>query len=237
MTEYRLLKEFRGLFDGKKYDHRNSTLGDFVAMHLYEDLMTLKNSDKYNVRVEDMTRVLNSANKRKGVEARRGDGTFGHLIPGDSPLKDEGYLVARGPIATVEIGVEVKILQKAMIKQIDRVQGNLKDQVRQFRIKSGSSSPLCVGIVGINFATYATSYEKDREYPTDGKAFKHPIQEAAEAQKRIENVVDDYDELLILRYRATNVPPYPFEWVDEKDTRQRYASALVRLSNEYQKRF
>jgi hypothetical protein len=130
LTEYRLLKEFRALFDGNKYDHRNSTLGDFVAMHLYEDLMTLRNSDKYTVRVEDMTRVLNSANKRKGVQARRGDGTFGHLIPGDVPVKDDGYLVARGPIATVEIGIEVKILQKAMIKQIDRVQGNLKDQER-----------------------------------------------------------------------------------------------------------
>jgi hypothetical protein len=32
LTEYRLLKEFRGLFDGTKYEHRRSNLGDFVAI-------------------------------------------------------------------------------------------------------------------------------------------------------------------------------------------------------------
>jgi hypothetical protein len=44
------------------------------------------------------------------VEARRGDGTFGEIIPGEIAIDDPGYVVARGPIATVEIGVEVKIL-------------------------------------------------------------------------------------------------------------------------------
>ena len=65
----------------------------------------------------------------RGVAARRGDGTFGEIIPGEAPILDQGYLVARGPIATVEIGVEVKILAKATIKQIDRVINDLRNQV------------------------------------------------------------------------------------------------------------
>ena len=64
---------------------------------------------------------MNVSNLRRGVEARRDDGTFGQLIPGERSIIDPGYSVARGPIATVEIGVEVKILAKAMIKQMDRV--------------------------------------------------------------------------------------------------------------------
>ena len=57
-------------------------------------------------------------------------------------LTDAGYLVARGPIATVEIGIEVKILAKAMIKQIDRVINDLRNQVVQF--KRGGGNPICI---------------------------------------------------------------------------------------------
>ena len=35
---YRLLDAFRATFEGKRYIHRDSSLGDFVAMQLYEDL-------------------------------------------------------------------------------------------------------------------------------------------------------------------------------------------------------
>jgi len=121
LIEYRLLAEFRGLFEGKKYIHRASNLGDFVAMHLYEDLVTVNRSAKYVFGVTAKERVLNVQNRRKGIVARRGDGTFGEIIPGEIPTTDPGYKVARGPVATVEIGIEVKILAKAMIKQIDRV--------------------------------------------------------------------------------------------------------------------
>lgn len=238
MIEYKLLKEFRGLFEGIKYEHRRSNLGDFVAMHLYEDLVAINKSHHYVINVTRMSSVLNAQNKRKGVDARRGDGTFGELIPGEEPLVDPGYKVARGPVATVEIGVEVKILAKAMIKQIDRVCGDLKHQVVHFRQKAGSSRPICVGVVGINYAEVTTSYEGDRSYRTDGRAFKHPIQEAEHARLRLlSKVHSEYDEFLILKYRATNEPPYPFGWVNERDTIQDYAAALLRISNEYQLRF
>ena len=237
MTEYRLLKEFRGLFDGKKYEHRRSNLGDFVAMHLYEDLMAVNKSDRYVISVSDMSRVLNVQNRREGIEARRGDGTFGELIVGETPRVDPGYRVARGPVATVEIGVEVKILAKAMIKQIDRVKSDLANQVRNFRRRSGSSNPICAGIVGINYAEVTTSYEGDRSYRTDGGVYKHPIQEAEQARGRLAGVASEYDEFLILKYRATNEPPYPFEWVNRRETALEYGAALIRISNEYQRRF
>lgn len=238
MTEYRLLKEFRALFEGKEYRHRSSNRGDWVAMHLYEDLMALNRSARYVLSVKSMKSVVNSANKRKGVEARRGDGTFGELIPGETAVFDPGYLVGRGPIATVEIGVEVKILQKAMIKQIDRVKNDLRNQVTEFRKKAGSRNPICVGIVGINYADYAVGYEGDRLHRTTGSGGdRHPIQEADAARDRLKEIEPYYNEFLVLKHRATNEAPYKFEWVNEVDTRQLYASSLVRISNEYEGRF
>jgi hypothetical protein len=182
-------------------------------------------------------RVLNVQNRRRGVAARRGDGTFGELIPGEVSIVDEGYRVGRGPIATVEIGVEVKILAKAMIKQIDRVINDLRNQVIQF--KKGGGHPICVGIIGVNHAASTVSYEGDRQFPTTGRhGFLHPFQEAAEAERRLKaEVAPDFDEFLPLRFKATNVAPFPFEWVNYKETQLDYAAALSRISSRYQQRF
>ena len=70
---YQLLDTFRGLFEGQAYLHRKSNLGDFVAMQLYEDLHQLGRSKKFVERVDAGHAVLNTANKRQGVKARRGD--------------------------------------------------------------------------------------------------------------------------------------------------------------------
>ena len=48
-------------------------------------------------------------------------------------IVEKDFVVARGPTANIEIGVEAKILAKAMIKQIDRVIGDLQRQVMMFR--------------------------------------------------------------------------------------------------------
>lgn len=234
---YRLLDEFQRLFDGKRYLHRNSTLGDFVAMHLYEDLHDVGVSKILRARIDDHTRVLNVNNKRRGIAARRGDGTFGELIPKVEALIDPNYAVARGPIATVEIGIEVKILAKAMIKQIDRVIGDLRKQVDHFRM--GAGNPVCIGIVGINHADCYTGYEGEREWPTTGSgSYRHPVQEALEAESRLNIAVRAvYDEFLILRFRATNQEPHPFEWLDLSATEQDYGAALTRISREYDRRF
>ena len=101
--------------------------------------------------------MVNVQNRRQGIKARRGDGSFGEIVPQVDPIKCKGFVVCRGPIATVEIGIEVKILFKAMIKQIDRFLIDLRGQVAHFKSRGGS--PLCVGIVGINRAPYCPSYE------------------------------------------------------------------------------
>ena len=152
-------------------------------------------------------------------------------------LTDTGYVVARGPIATVEIGVEVKILAKAMIKQIDRVKNDLRHQI--FEFKRGGGSPICIAVIGINQAETTIGYEGDRPWPTTGKGgFLHPFQEAPEAERRLRGEVQaEFDEFLVLRFKATNAPPYRFEWVNYTETRMDYAAALSRISARYQQRF
>lgn len=236
--DHRLLAEFRRLFEGKTYKHRNSSQGDFVAMHLYEDLVAVGRSSKLiDAAIKRKDRVLNAQNKRRGVTARRGDGTFGELIPGETPIADKGYLVSRGSIATVEIGIEVKVLAKAMIKQVDRVINDLRNQVVQF--KRGGGNPICVAIIGINQAESTVGFEGDRPFPTTGKqGFLHPFQEAAEAERRLRaEAAQEFDEFIVLRFKATNAPPYPFHWVNYDETRLDYAAALSRISARYQQKF
>jgi hypothetical protein len=235
-VSYRLLDAFRQTFEGTRYLHRNSGLGDFIAMHLYEDLYVLAKSARLVARIAAHERVVNTRNQRRGVIARRGDGTFGEIVPGVVAVEDPRFTVARGQLATVEIGVEVKILAKAMIKQIDRVKNDLINQTAQF--KRGAGEPICVGIVGINHALSYTSYEGDKDWPTDGRKHPHPSREAAQAEARLrQEVQPKFDEFLVLRYRATNIEPYPFEWVDLKGTELDYAAILTRLSREYSRRF
>lgn len=125
---FALLRTCRELFDGRKYNHRNSTLGDLVASQLYEDL---------------------------------------------------------------------------------------------------------VGFVGVNFAAAYTSYEGEREWPTDGHKHKHPSQEAKDAERRVwQLTAPKFDEFQILRFQSTNVPPFPFAWIDFEQTAKEYSAMLVRLWRE-----
>jgi hypothetical protein len=95
-----------------------------------------------------------------------------------------------------------------------------------------------VGIVGVNFAEQYTSYEGERSFPTDGRKYKHPIQEAADAISRLQQrAMPAFDELLILRFNASNKPPHPFSWIDENQTALEYSALLTRVSREYDRRF
>ena len=234
--EYDLLKAFRSLFEGNQYLHRDSSLGDWVASYLYEDLFKLRKSGKLNKRITAGVRVLNTQNRTVGIARRRGDGTFGELVPAGTAIREEGLAVARGPVATIEIGVETKILAKAMIKQIDRVIGDLVRQTEEFKKRGGN--PICVGIVGVNFSEVYTSYEGARAFVTDGRRYKHPIQEARDAIARLEQRARPrFDEFLILTFVATNTPPHPFSWVDEQKVVLEYSALLTRVSRAYDRRF
>ena len=119
-----------------------------------------------------------------------------------SRLKTPHSGLREGPIATVDIGTEVKILAKAMIKQIDRVMNDLRNQAAQFR--KGGGNPICVAIVGINHATQYTSYEGERAFTTTGRdGYLHPAHEAAAAEARLlRDAKSAFDEFLILKYVA-----------------------------------
>jgi hypothetical protein len=123
-----------------------------------------------------------------------------------------------------------------MIKQIDRVIGDLIRQTQEFNSKGGQA--ICVGIVGVNFAQQYTSYEGDRAFPTDGRKYKNPIQEAQDAISRLrQRAAPSFDEFLILSFDASNTQPHPFSWVDENQTLLEYSALLTRLSREYDRRF
>jgi hypothetical protein len=234
--QYRLLQTFRQLFEGVRYFHRNSSLDDAVAIQLYEDLVKLNKSSKLVDRVHQHDRVINLKNVAVGRSARRGDGTFGELVPAAVAITEKGFLVGRGPVANIEIGAETKILSKAMIKQIDRVIGDLVRQVDQFKKTGGN--PICIAFVGINHAESYLSFEGTREFPTDGKKNKHPFQEAPEAERRLlQQAKSAFDEFLILKFKATNTDPYPFTWLDYDHTRLEYGALLTRVSREYDRRF
>lgn len=198
--------------------------------------MALNRSPSLTERVRKRERVVNVGNKTVGKPSRRGDGTFGELVPTAVAIVETGLLVARGEIANIEIGVETKILAKAMIKQIDRVIGDLVRQVEQFKKTGGN--PICIGLVGVNYAPRYTGYEGLVEWPTDGKKHKHPVQEARDGESRIlAKAAPSSDEFQILQFRAENTPPFAFEWVDYSRTAEEYGALLVRLSREYDQRF
>lgn len=235
-ADFALLRTFRSLFEGTRYLHRDSSLGDWVASYLYEDLYTLNKSSKLHARIDSHERVLNAQNLTVGIPRRRGDGIFGELVPAATAITDPGYSVARGPVATIEIGAETKILAKAMIKQIDRVIGDLIRQTEEFKKRGGNA--ICVGLTGVNHAPTYTSYEGDRAFPTDGRKYKHPIQEAADAISRLQQqAAPSFDEFVVLKFSASNIAPFSYAWVDEQSTVLEYSASLTRMSRLYERRF
>ncbi len=231
---FRLLEAFAATFQGRQYLHRNSQLGNRIADYLFDDLFVLSGDSAFHEDARSTEIVLNPKGVAPGVSSRRGDGSVGPLVPGHRPRLYAGHELLIGSTAEVDIGAEVKILAKAMIKQIDRVISDLCGQARQFRTKSPDA--ITIGIVGINTADNYISYEGSRAYPT-GQYGPHPRQEALEAERRLRGVAEPcFDEFIVLPFAATNSSPYPFEWADLTSTQDRYSSMLLRISREYDRR-
>ncbi len=75
-------------------------------------------------------------------------------------------------------------------------------------------------------------------FTTGKQGFLHPFQEAPDAEQRLlAHAAPSFDEFVVLRFKATNASPYPFEWVNYDETRLDYAAALSRISARYQQRF
>jgi hypothetical protein len=130
---FRLLDGFREIFDGQAYRHRSSTQGDRLARLVYEDLYALDRSALFKNRIDDVECVVNVTNRVTGIKVRRGDGSFGESLPTVPGVKESGFAVGVGPTANVQIGIEVKIVATAMIKQIDRVINDLSNQASSSR--------------------------------------------------------------------------------------------------------
>jgi hypothetical protein len=52
----------------------------------------------------------------------------------------------------------------------------------------------------------------------------------------LQDAAPAFDEFIILRFKATNVAPFPFSWVNQKATALDYGAALARISQAYEAR-
>ena len=121
-----LLRAFERTFDSGPYLHRKQNLGNIIGERMYYDLRETKVSKAYNDALLSGGFGLNRDVRIAGREARRGDGAFGRFILGQkivphATISGETQPLTRAPIAQVQVGVETKILAKAMIKQLSRV--------------------------------------------------------------------------------------------------------------------
>lgn len=232
---FRLLGAFEQLFLGKPYKHRISTLGNFVATHLYEDLLEHGDSAKFSDRVAAGKCAVNVDGSTRGVRARRGDGTFGTVVPGNEPSHVGGFAVLQGMVALTQIGAEFKIIATAHLKQIDRVLTDLTGSAVSLREKS--SKAITMGFAAVNYSEQWTGIEGTRTFPVERKP-KRALHESEETSRRlIEIARPAFDEFLLLRFKATNQVPYPFTWLNGDGTAADYGAALVRISHLYDERF
>src|SRR5574341_1276501 len=211
--KFRLLETFRKTFAGTLYKHRDSTLGNKIGRQLFEDLFMHQVSEIYQDHVRRAMGVVNSGGRIQTPRAiRRNDSVFGKPPAGANlNLPEKGFSIREGPVAEPRIGCEVKILAKSQQKQIDRVISDLDN----FGLRMKSLSPKCinVAIVGVNEESDYVGHEGRR-------AFKHKLRSQEPLQviaKVREHLLDRYDELLVMRFRATNQTPYPFDWVYRGD--------------------
>jgi hypothetical protein len=125
----------------------------------------------------------------------------------------------------------VKIIAKSQQKQIDRVISDLENFA--LRMKSLNDRAINMALVGVNHESDYVGHEGDR-------SFRHRLGERepiATMERLRAHLIDRYDELLVLPFRATNQPPYPFAWTDARAAALDYGAALTRLGDLYERRF
>lgn len=233
---YRMLSAFETLFEGKPFLHRRPNQGDAVAAELYEDLYELARSKSFVEHVKKHRCGLNSGNIVIGKVSRRGDGTFGEFVPNIQASVVPGFSIAQGHLATLQIGIETKIFSTALGKQRRERVGDLNDQATTF--ERTNKDAIRVAIIGVNHASSYASYEGERITKTDGKKYKHPADEAPAMVTMLKQEVQpNFDEMILLEYRAPNQAPFPFEWLASERVSREYGAALLRISNLYETRF
>lgn len=232
---FKLLAAFEELFQGHVYKHRQSTIGNLVASHLYEDLFDYGGSTKFIDRVTAAKCVVNVDGSTRGVRARRGDGTFGALVPGSDVVSASGFVVPRGMVALTHVGAEFKIIATAHLRQIDRVLNDLTGSAASLKEKSANA--ITVGFAAVNYSERWTGMEGTRSFPVERKP-QRAVQESDETSRRLVDIAGPtFDEFLLLKFKATNQTGFPFEWLNPVGTEADYGAAVVRIAALYENRF
>jgi len=148
---FRLLERYKNTFFGKRYDHRNSSLGNIIGRELFEDLISYSGSVAYVDHVQHGRTVVNRGGKIHTPRAiRRNDSILGRPPAGFNVVPpSHGYSVLEGPVAEPRVGCELKILAKSQLKQIGRVISDLERFAD--RMKSLNQRCINVAVVGVNF--------------------------------------------------------------------------------------
>jgi hypothetical protein len=229
---FKLLEAFRATFAGQVYKHRDSTLGNKIGRCLFEDLLAHSVSNRYAQHVAGGQGVVNGGGKiQTPRDIRRNDSVFGKPPAAANVARIAGFSVPEGPVAEPRIGCEVKIIAKSQQKQIDRVINDLDGFAR--RIQRLNKKCINMAVVGVNHESDYVGHEGER-------IFKHALkrQEPFKVMQKLkERLIDLYDELVLLNFRATNQPPYPFAWTGSHVVDLEYGAALTRIGEEYQRRF
>lgn len=233
---YKTLTSFEALFSGVFFNHRVHTNGDKVSINVFEDALATQASPKLTTRVAADHVVANAANRNAGINARRPDGTFGMRVQHVPAITIPGFAIKRGQTVSAQIGVEVKILSKAMSRQVGRVISDLRDGASE--IRASNAQAITLAIVGINHAPYYVSMEGETEWRTTGSGrYKHPYQEAGRMEPMIRAALGQtFDEMLFLHFSATNDSPYPFAWVNSGQTNLLCGAIIGRIVQMYEQR-
>jgi hypothetical protein len=229
---FKLLESFYRIFHGSVYKHRDSTVGNKIGRCLFEDLLTHSVSVRYTQHVISGAGVVNGYGRVQTPRYfRRNDSVFGKPPVGAPTQQSSAFQVPDGSVAEPRIGCEVKIIAKSQQKQIDRVINDLEGFAR--RMKHLNRRCINVAVVGINHESDYVGHEGER-------TFRHALkkQESLKVEQKLrERLLELYDELLLLSFRATNQPPYPFNWLNPEQMNLVYGAALTRIGVEYQRRF
>ncbi|HWP57337.1 MAG TPA: hypothetical protein VNL14_05580 [Candidatus Acidoferrales bacterium] len=230
--KFKLLESFRKTFEGRVYKHRDPTVGNKIGRYFFEDMLDHSVSARYTHHVASRLGVVSIHGKvQTPRDIRRNDSVFG-IPPAGAVLREaSGFRVIEGPVAEPRIGCEVKIVAKSQQKQIDRVINDLEGFAR--RMKRLNRRCINLAVVGVN-------HESDYVGHEGARSFRHALkaQESAKVEQKLrERLIDVYDELLLLSFRATNQPPYPFHWLNPIEVDVAYGAALTRVGAQYQSRF
>jgi len=138
-------------------------------------------------------------------------------------------------VALTHIGAEFKIVATAHLKQIDRVLQDLTGSA--VSLKEKSASAITVGFAAVNYSEGWTGMEGTRSFPVVRKPHR-ALQESEETSRRLlETARPAFDEFVLLKFKATNQPPFPFSWLNSSGTASDYGAAVVRIADLYDRRF